>query len=201
MLTRQWEVLHMSRSQEKNMPSLHPSSRQRSVSTPHCTATRQLSVIFRSSWGVEMKVSSVQTWKGKDVAERMRNLKIRNFILKASRSFMRKFAPTKISRYTVLSESILNDWTVAHGCANLSHMSSISTSSSTAIFGESDTTRGYCLIDATSDTGVNMILAGSASILPIPASFTNIGLYYGRPRYITSSVSYHCVYTLLTVTN
>ncbi len=55
------------------------------VSTPHCTATRQLSVVFRSSWG----------------KQRMRNLKIRNFILKATRSFMLKFAPTKISSYMV----------------------------------------------------------------------------------------------------
>ncbi len=78
------KCLHVSRSQE---PNLRPSSRQRSVSTPHCTATRQLSDMFQNSWG----------------KQRMRNLKMRNFILKATRSFMRKFAPTKISRYMVLN--------------------------------------------------------------------------------------------------
>ncbi len=86
----------------KNMPYLRPSSRQRVEQLPHCTATRQLSVVFQSSWGKQRK----------------RNLKIRNFILKATRSFMRKFAPTKISRYTVYAcpvlLSLLCHYTLTH---------------------------------------------------------------------------------------
>ena len=60
---------------------------------------------FSKKLGVEMKVTLVQTWKlarGRGNLQAHTKIKIRKFLLKALRPFIRKSAPPKFSRYTVL---------------------------------------------------------------------------------------------------
>ena len=61
---------------------------------------------FSKKLGVEMKVTSVQTWKvsghrGCDNVLVHMKIKIRKFLLKALWPFIQKFAPPKISCYTL----------------------------------------------------------------------------------------------------
>ena len=108
------------------MPNSRPNSKQESVSMLYCMATRQLSPVITLAWQfltnncspdilVDMVASHhclnqkrhncckmICRVRGRGNMLAHAKIKIRKFILKASQSFMRKFAPLKISRYTVL---------------------------------------------------------------------------------------------------